>query len=114
MTSLLNKVKVTSKVIVKLIPDLDPSLSYLDQEGFEDRKAAFMKDEFIFVGVKVFVEFSSSLGSSKTYESAGLWGIESDSKDEYILDIAYSELADLKFEYPELQDLELDGEILRL
>ncbi len=78
-------------VEIAVLPDNDPDTSYLDQEGFEDRKAAFMRDEFDFVGVRAQARVLIN-DTEQIITSGGLWGIESDSGDTYLLDVAAEEM----------------------
>lgn len=84
---------------VKLL-DSDPDLSWLDQtddvmgegEGFEDwaaeRKSTY-GDEWVCVGVRAVAVDTHGA----RYESAGCWGIESDSGAEHFDQVAADELA---------------------
>jgi hypothetical protein len=70
-----------------IIPDDSPDASYLDQEGFEQRKAQYERGEFHFIGVRAAVTLRIPYGThyiETTVESPGLWGIESDSDAEYL------------------------------
>jgi hypothetical protein len=60
--------------------DLDPDVSYLEQEDFEDRLAAHKRGEFNFVGVRAEAEVVIE-GTPQTLTSPGTWGIESDTDD---------------------------------
>ena len=81
------------RVIVE--DDPDPDVSYLEQEEFAERLAAFQRGEFGFVGVRVEAEVIIE-GTVQTLVSPGLWGIESDSGDEYILGVAVEEYEALR------------------
>ena len=63
----------------------DPS--YLDQEGFEDRKKAYENHEFGFIGIYAKCSLLIDIGGGNTriqeVQSGCLWGIESDSGEEY-------------------------------
>ena len=74
--------------------DPDPDASFLEQDEFEDRLASFKRGEFEFVGVRAEAEvlIESTL---QTITSPGLWGIESDSGEEYIAGIAVEEYEQL-------------------
>lgn len=67
------------RVIVE--DDPDPDVSYLMQEGFEERRRAHKRGELGFVGVHVeatvFIE-----DTEQTLVSPGLWGIENDLDEE--------------------------------
>lgn len=81
------------RVIVE--PDPDPDVSFMDQEGFEDRLAAFHKGEFSFVGVHAEAEVLIE-GTAQVLTSEGLWGIESDSEEEELVAIAVEEYDQLR------------------
>lgn len=80
--------------------DPDPDLSWLDQtdaqmgEGFEaharERKAAFERGDWHMIGVQARVTVAG-----QTFESAGLWNIESDSDESYLNDVFEQEKAEL-------------------
>ena len=70
--------------------DPDPDTSYLEQEEFEERLAAFNRGEFSFVGVRAEAEVVIE-GTVQTLTSPGLWGIESDSGEEYIEQVSGEE-----------------------
>jgi hypothetical protein len=72
-----------------------PDLSYLEQPGFEDRLQQFRNDEFSFVGISAEAEIVVN-GVCQMITSGGLWGIESDSDQTYLDEIAQEELAELK------------------
>lgn len=80
---------------VLVLPDEDPDVSFLDQEGFEDRKEAFYREAFTFVGVRAEAEIVVD-GIVQTITSGGLWGVESDAGDEYIKSVAQEEYTDLR------------------
>ncbi len=67
--------------------DPAPDTSYLDQNGFEGRRAAYHRGEFAFVCVRARAEIPVPFGSdsiSCELQSPGLWGIESDSDHTYL------------------------------
>ena len=68
-------------------PDQYPDASYLDQEGFEQRRAAYQRDDFAFVGVSAAIEVAIPYGNGAImhlFESPGIWGVESDSGEEHL------------------------------
>jgi hypothetical protein len=75
--------------------DPDPDISFLEQDEFEERLAAFKRGEFDFVGViaEAEVEIESTV---QTIRSGGLWGIESDSGEEHIVSVAIEEYEQLR------------------
>lgn len=83
----------------------DPDYEKEDQERFE----AWQQEEWTLDGVRTrVVVWNKSTGNTCTYESAGLWGIESDSNDDYFLEIAQQELENLQNEFPQLNDIKID------
>ena len=81
------------RVIVE--DDPDPDVSHLDQEGFEERRAAYKRGEFTFYGVHV----ESDMLIEETEQmlvSPGLWGIESDLSEEELDGIVSEEWAALR------------------
>jgi len=61
--------------------DPDPDVSYLEQDEFEERLAAFKRDEFNFVGLRVEAEVLIA-ETVQLLTSPGLAGIESDTDEE--------------------------------
>lgn len=80
---------------VLVLHDDDPDPSYLDQDEFEDRKAEYENGDFSFVGVVAEADVVIE-GTVQTLKSGGLWGIESDSGEEYIEDTALEEYDGLR------------------
>jgi hypothetical protein len=70
--------------------DLDPDVSYLEQEDFEDRLAAHKRGDFNFVSARAEADVVID-GIPQTLQSGGLNGIESDSEQEYLDEIAAEE-----------------------
>ena len=71
----------------QIIPDDCPDTSYLEQEGFEDRLEELRQGAFDFIGVRAAVELPIPYGKDRILsriESPGLWGIESDSGEDYL------------------------------
>ena len=83
------------EIRVRVMHDEDPDPSYLDQDEFEDRKEEFERGDFSFVGVRAEADVVIE-GVVQTLTSAGLWGIESDSGEEYIEDTALEEYDGLR------------------
>jgi hypothetical protein len=81
---------------IAILPDEDPDPSYLYQEGlgFEDRKEAYERGEFGYVGVRAEVRLLVN-GTIQEISSPGLWGVESDSGEDYLRDIGKDESATL-------------------
>jgi len=84
-----------STIRVFVYPDEDPDTSYLDQDEFADRREAYQRGDFNFVGVRAEAEIVVD-GIVQIITSGGLWGIESDSGDAYIAEVAGEEYADLR------------------
>ena len=81
----------TIRVLVEHDPD--PDASFLDQD--EDRKAQFERGEFGFVGVRAVADVVIE-GTVQTLTSGGLWGVESDSGEEYLVSVAVEEYEQLR------------------
>ena len=81
------------RVVVEYDPN--PDVSYLEQEEFEERLAAYKNEEFSFLGVHAEADVTIE-GVVQTLTSGGLWGIESDSGDEYIEEVAVQEYEELR------------------
>lgn len=75
--------------------DPDPDVSFLEGDEFDERRAAFERGEFDFVGVRAEAEVVIE-GVVQTLTSGGLWGVESDSGEEYIAEIAVEEYEQLR------------------
>ena len=85
----------------QIISDDCPDTSYLEQNEFEDRREQFRQGGFEFVGVRAAVELPIPYGKDRILvkiESPGLWGIESDSGEDYFQSVFQEEsdiLADM-------------------
>jgi hypothetical protein len=75
--------------------DPDPDVSYLDQDEFEDRRAQYERGEFDHVGVRAEADVVIE-GTVQTLASPGLWGVESDSGEEYVVGVAVEEYEQLR------------------
>lgn len=75
--------------------DLDPDTSYLEQEGFEDRLAEYRNGQFSYIGVRVLADIQIQ-NIIQTVSSGGLWGIEDDSDESYLREVAQEELHELR------------------
>jgi hypothetical protein len=86
----------TTSVVFQIVYEDAPDASYLDQEGFEERKAAWERDEFCFVGLRsVVTVHDPSSGTTLRLTSAGVWGVESDSETSYFMDLGQEELTEM-------------------
>jgi hypothetical protein len=75
--------------------DPEPDTSYLDQDEFEDRRAEYERGKFNFVYAHAQAEVVIE-GVTQVLESGGLAGIESDSEQEYLDEIAAEEWKTLR------------------
>lgn len=75
-------------------PDEDPDTSYLDQEGYEDRRDEYREQRFHFIGIRAVAQVTVN-GTSMTISSPGLWGIEDDTVPGYFDDVYRDELGTL-------------------
>lgn len=90
---------LNTTVTFRVMPDDNPDPSYLEQPDFEERRAQYLADLFSFVGIRAEVRVhDTTTGVSTTVTSGGLWGIESDSGDEYLRQIGTEELATISAE----------------
>ena len=79
----------------RIVPDDCPDTSYLEQEGFYDRREQYRHGEFEFVGIRAAVELPIPYGKDRILvmvESPGLWGIESDSGEDYFDSVFQEEI----------------------
>ncbi len=80
----------------QLVPDDCPDTSYLEQEGFEDRLEQYRRGDFYYIGVRAAVEVPIPYGKDRILTriaSPGLWGIESDSGEDYFQSVFEEEIA---------------------
>ena len=84
-----------SSVRIVVVPDEHPDVSYLEQDELEERHAAYEQGEFLLVGVRAEAEVFIG-GIAQTLKSGGLYGIESDSEEEYFDEIFAQEWATLR------------------
>jgi hypothetical protein len=82
-------------VRVLVEPDDDPDTSFLDQEEFDDRREAYQRGAFTFVGIRAEAEIVVD-GIVQHITSGGLWGVESDAGNPYICEVANEEYNDLR------------------
>jgi hypothetical protein len=75
--------------------DGDPDTSYLEQEGFEDRRESYHNGVFEFIGIRADASIVVA-GVCQTVSSGGLWGIESDSDESYLKEIEQEELSQMR------------------
>jgi hypothetical protein len=80
----------------RIVPDDCPDTSYLEQAGFENRLRQYRQGDFDYVGVRAAVELPIPFGKDRILvkvESPGLWGIESDSGEDYFDSVFQEESA---------------------
>lgn len=75
--------------------DPDPDVSYLDQDDFEDRRAAYKRGDFKFLGVRAEAEVVIE-STDQVLSSPGLWGIEGDLDEEELARIVSEEWSVLR------------------
>ena len=81
--------------------DPDPDTSYLDQDDFEELKAAYERGAFSYVGLWAEVEVWAPIGGGtsvrQVVRSGGLWGIEyrGAEDDGYLAEVFKEERAQL-------------------
>jgi hypothetical protein len=94
-----NKITVSrSDFELQEMPDACPDASYLEQDGWEDRRKEYEGGNFYFIGIRASVEIQipSKQGGYWTTQritSPGLWGIESDSGRAYFAEVFAEESA---------------------
>jgi hypothetical protein len=82
-------------IVVLVLPDEDPDVSFLDQDEFKDRAKAYKRGDFAFVWVRAEAEIVVG-GVVQLITSGGCGGVESDAGDEHIHGIAQEEYTDLR------------------
>jgi hypothetical protein len=94
----------------------NPERSFSEQqEAAEERMAAFKRGDWTYIGVRARAALAIPSGRDcyrlMTVESAGLWGIESDSDSDYLASVFADEREALKAELTELGRLLAAGEL---
>ncbi|MGO8717740.1 MAG: hypothetical protein ACLQMO_00810, partial [Acidobacteriaceae bacterium] len=84
-----------SSITAKQIVDPFPDASYLESEGFHDRRQQYDNGDFGFIGIQAEAEIVVA-GVCQTITSGGLWGIESDSTTDYLSEIEKEEIEQLR------------------
>ena len=72
-----------------------PDASYLETPDFEDRFQQYRNGDFSFIGISAEAEIVVN-GVCQTITSGGLWGIESDSDQQYLSEVEQEEVDQLK------------------
>lgn len=108
-----NKIETSVTILHIFDTDSTPDDYLFQDEDYraEDQKRldAWKRDEWYFIGIRVCVRIHNwQTGNSREYESGGLWSIESDSDDSYLLQVAQDQLNELQAEFPELEAVTLD------
>jgi hypothetical protein len=97
----------------EIVPDDSPDPSYLEQDGWQGRLAAYRQGEFGFVGVRAVAEIKIPHGADwivSRVSSPGLWGIEDDSGEGYFREVFQEERKTLIDMLESLKDFEIiDG-----
>jgi len=76
-------------ILREIVEDETPDASYLEQEGFEKRRGEYNRGDFSFVGVRAVAEIHMPMDRKRAVfitsriRSPGVWGIESDSGEDY-------------------------------
>lgn len=88
------------RAFVEVLTDSDADTSYLDQDEFAERRAAYKRGEFGYVGVRACAEvrFETDEGGwigGPVVKSPGLWGIEDDSGEDYLREVGADEAGEL-------------------
>lgn len=97
----------------EIVPDDSPDASYLEQDGWQERLAAYQRGEFGFVGVRAVAQIKIPYGADwiiSKVTSPGLWGIEDDSGDAYFSEVFQEERKTLVDMLESLKDFEIVDE----
>ena len=86
--------KRIESIKVERLYDNDADVSYLEQEGFEDRLRQYRNGQFGFIGIQARAEIVVN-GVCQTITSGGLWGIEDDSDEAYLATEESDQVTDL-------------------
>lgn len=95
------KVTLDVDIVMDLVVDEDADLSWLEQDCFNDVDAygrdriASYGDEWHMIGVRA---VAVGPNGQRVATSAGLWGVESDSGDDYLASIFADEALDLLYQ----------------
>lgn len=102
--------RIEIKVEIVILPDNDPDTSYLAQPEFADRLDEYNRGLFGFIGVRARVsQHNWTTGVTTILESPGVWGIESDFDDAFVLEVGQDELTILRTTLTNVQALSIDG-----
>ena len=84
-----------SSITAKQMFDPFPDASYLEAEGFQERRQQYDNGDFGFIGIQAEAEIVVA-GVCQTITSGGLWGIESDSTPDYLSEVEQEEIEQLQ------------------
>jgi hypothetical protein len=84
-----------SRIAAKQMFDPFPDASYLEAEGFQERRQQYDNGDFGFIGIQAEAEIVVA-GVCQSITSGGLWGIESDSTPDYLSEIEQEEIEQLQ------------------
>ena len=80
----------------EVLIDEHPDTSWLEGEPYwADRWAAYKRGEFHFIGIRAKADIVVN-ETIQTITSGGLWGVESDSNQEHLDDIAKEEIDEVR------------------
>ena len=98
------KNSITFKMLTLEDTDSNPNAYLFQDPAYQEEDQALLEawrnDEWRFIGIQaqadiLIVSDDGKYGTSYTLKSAGLWGIESDSGDEYLKTVFEEQKADL-------------------
>ncbi len=90
---------VIEDVEIQQVPDEDGDPSHLDSTDDDGRLTAYDRGEWGYVGIRAMATLYVTRGRdriSHEVKSPGLWGIESDSSEDYLKEVAQDELTVLR------------------
>jgi hypothetical protein len=82
------------EITFQLVYDATPDTAWLEEPGNEDRKAAWTRNEWHFVGIIVIVVFVEQ-DTRFEVRSPGLWNVESDADEAYLMGLGHQELKEM-------------------
>lgn len=86
--------KRIESINIEHLPDDDPDTSYLEQDGWEKRLAAYQRGAFGYIGIRAKAEISID-DTLQTVHSGGLWGIEDDNDRDHLEEIEHEQTREL-------------------
>ena len=101
-------------IAVERVPDEDADASYLEQEGWESRLAAYQGGAFGFIGIRARARIRVYLPSHPaghanlvTVYTPGIWGVEDDSAPDYLAELEAEQRVELVEQLRALRTLEI-------